>query len=144
MLYFNTTQFSAFWFSVARITGKPVYASQKHLVFNEKNRVKTNATSVPNPRETNKLKSNTDVWKRKPAYTWRETSRARCKRYEIQTFLSITFANRKCKCGKRRNNRRFLRYFLALTMYCGRFGSMAPYNCSHSVRRKVDFSLRKE
>ena len=33
MLYFNTTQFSAFWFSVARTTGNPVYASQKHLVL---------------------------------------------------------------------------------------------------------------
>ena len=33
MLYFNTTQFSAFWFSVARTTGNPVYASRKHLVL---------------------------------------------------------------------------------------------------------------
>ena len=32
MLYFNTTQLSAFWFSVARTTGNPVYASRKHLV----------------------------------------------------------------------------------------------------------------
>ena len=30
--YFNTTQFSAFWFSVTRATGNPVYASRKHLV----------------------------------------------------------------------------------------------------------------
>ena len=33
MLYFNTTQLSAFWFSVARTTGNPVYASRKHLVL---------------------------------------------------------------------------------------------------------------
>ena len=32
MLYFNTTQFSAFWFSVARTTGNPVYATRKPLV----------------------------------------------------------------------------------------------------------------
>ena len=35
MLYFNTTQFSAFWFSVARTTGNPVYASRKHLVWDK-------------------------------------------------------------------------------------------------------------
>ena len=33
MLYFNTTQFSAFWFSVTRTTGNPVYASRKDLVL---------------------------------------------------------------------------------------------------------------
>ena len=31
--WFNTTQFSAFWFSVTRTTGNPVYASRKHLVI---------------------------------------------------------------------------------------------------------------
>ena len=31
MLYFNTTKFSAFWFSVARTTGNPVYIHDMNI-----------------------------------------------------------------------------------------------------------------